>query len=79
MVRVRPRILEQAEEINLPLSPFNGIKDFDESWPIFIDEEEEGVKSLKDLCLAAVNKDSPSVLVKPSSVEPKFLNSNFEN
>jgi hypothetical protein len=31
--------------------------DFDESWPIFIEEEEGGVKTLKDLCLAAVNKD----------------------
>ena len=31
-----------------PLSPFNGIKDFDDSWLIFIDEEEEGVK-YKDL------------------------------
>ena len=41
-VLVRARLPEQAEHINLPLSPFNGIKDFDDSWPIFIDEEEEG-------------------------------------
>ena len=40
-----------------PLSPFNGILDFDESWPIFIEEEEGVVKTLKDLCLTAVNKD----------------------
>jgi hypothetical protein len=29
--------------------------DYDESWPIFIEEEEGGVKTLKDLCLIAVN------------------------
>ena len=56
-MKVRARIPEQEEVINIPqLSPFNGIKDFDESWPVFIDEEEEGVKSLKDLCLTVVNR-----------------------
>ena len=55
MVRVRPRIPEE-EVINIPLSPFNGIKDFDDSWPVFIDEEEEGVKSLKDCCLFVVDQ-----------------------
>ena len=55
MVRVRPRIPEE-EVIYIPLSPFNGIKDFDDSCPVFIDEEEEGVKFLKDCCLTAVNR-----------------------
>ena len=54
MVRVQPKIPEE-EVINIPLSPFNGIKDFDDSWPVFIDEEEEGVKSLKDCCLFVVD------------------------
>jgi hypothetical protein len=55
MVRVRPTIPEE-EVNNIPLSPFNGIKDFDDSWPVFIDEEEEGVKSLKDCCLFVVDR-----------------------
>ena len=55
MVRVRPKIPEE-EVNNIPLSPFNGIKDFDDSWPVFIDEEEEGVKSLKDCCLFVVDQ-----------------------
>ncbi len=55
-MRVRARTPDQEEVINTPLSPFNGIKDFDESWPVFIDEEEEGVKSLKEICLTVVNR-----------------------
>ncbi len=60
MVRERKR--QPEPEIN-PHSPYNGIKDYVKSWQIFL-EEEEGVLTLKDLCLVVVQLHS-NLLRKP--------------